>query len=406
MNLRTLFRVKFYKMFESSFRWIIFGIVIATCYAEIRCPTEQNCNCYLSPEGVFEIQCPTDSYSAFVVKVKLYERIGIECVNFPKWIDFPTNVLPPENVTLLYFKMCELPVNQSLNEISNKLGAQNIEKLIFHSYGKLSVLNRKHLQGFPNLEYLSLTCNNLTNFSNDIFADVPRLKNLNLRQNNIYSLSEIFNYIPNLEILELGDNKLKEIDVNTFKPLKALKMLNMWGNKFTEFKSNIFDNLVSLNSLDVSSNHLNTLPNDIFAKLVNLKLLHLAWNNFSSLPEGLLQHNVKLNKVKLSNNRISMKTLPNGLFANLKNLKEIELNNNDLIELPDLFHDSISLEIIDLSFNNLESLPEYLFANLVNLTKLIISNNKLTSLPDGIFSKLKKLIILDLSHNNLTSISR
>ncbi|KOC59528.1 Protein toll [Habropoda laboriosa] len=308
----------------------------------------------------------------------------------------------------MYFRMCNLPTNSSLGEIAYNLGARNVKKLIFQSFGNLSTtLTRKHLQDFPGLQRLILSSNSLTNLSSDLFADLPNLAWLDLRENNVRLSPGIFDNVPELEVLELGNNMMEDVELGTFDPLTKLQFLNLWRNKFTKLESGMFHKLASLHSLDLNSNELTTLPEDVFAKLEELEALNLFWNNFSSLPEGLLRHNVNLKNVNMYGNKRNMTELPRGLFANLTNLEAVQLKSNGLIRVPsDLFRGSVSLKNVSLARNYIESLPKDLFKDLINLSMLDLHLNELTSLPDEVFSYLNRLVKLNLSKNHLTSISR
>ncbi|XP_076173538.1 toll like receptor isoform X1 [Ptiloglossa arizonensis] len=389
--------------------WIIFSIIIVASNAfEIQCP-ERACRCHPSHNHDTEIHCPTGNDSAFIVNVKEYQYIQIECRNSPDWSDFHvSNLFPMQDIESMYFRICDLPTNFSLGEIARNLGTKNVKRLIFQYFGHLNTsLTRRHLNGFPNLQTLILSMNNITVLGNDLFADVPTLTWLDLRENNVRLFPGVFKTIPNLEILELGRNMMESIEPNVFDDLVKLRLLNLWQNKFTEIHPGTFDKLVSLKSLDINSNDLITLHKDIFRKLENLEVLNLFGNNFTSLPEGLLQHNTKLKTVIMFGNKKNMTTLPSGLFANLTELKEVRLRSNGLVTLPEnLFWGSTALNNISLERNYLTSLPEDMFKGLNKLLRLELSCNELTSLPDEIFSNMVNLVQLDLSKNHITSISR
>ncbi|XP_076766748.1 toll like receptor [Xylocopa sonorina] len=400
-------------MIGSSRRlWSVLWIVFAACFSvDSKCPKQPNCICHSSSENDFELQCSTRNELDFIVNVEREEYIQIRCHMSSEWSNFHlSNLLPTGDIKSMHFKMCDLPTNESLGEIASKLGARNVEHLVFQSRVNLtSTLEKKHLMGFPKLKHLVLFNNGLTNLSADLFEYLPNLSRLILLDNNVRLTAGIFDSTPNLTVLELGSNRMKSLESNVFDPLSKLRFLNLWKNNFEEIKPGTFDKLVSLNSLDLNSNDLITLPKDIFAKLEKLEALNLYNNNFApySLPEGLLRHNVKLQTINLSSNKRNMTTLPDGLFMNLTELEAVQLRRNGLIQVPaDLFRGCVSLRNISLERNYIEWLPEDLFENLTNLSLLDLNFNELTSLPDRIFSTLKNLSKLDLSKNHLTSISR
>ncbi|XP_043248170.1 protein toll [Colletes gigas] len=389
--------------------WIILPIVILASNAfEIQCP-ERSCSCYPSHNRDTELHCPTGNDSAFIVNVDAYEYIQIQCRNSPEWSDFHlSNLFPAHDIQSVHFRMCDLPSNTSLGEIANRLGATNVERLIFQKFDNLNTnLTREHLKGFPKLKNLILSTNNIGVVSDDLFADMPMLIWLDLRDNNVHLPPGIFRNISKLKVLELGRNMMRTIEPGIFDQLSDLRLLNLWQNKFTEIEPGTFDKLVSLKSLDINTNELITLPKDIFAKLENLEVLNLFGNNFTSLPGDLLRHNNKLKTVLLYGNKKNMTTFPEGLFANLTELMAVQLRSNGLKILPEnLFWGSVSLNNISLERNYLESLPKDIFKGLNKLLRLELSYNELTSLPDDVFSHTTSLIKLDLSKNHIRSISR
>ncbi|XP_031848594.1 toll like receptor [Nomia melanderi] len=389
--------------------WVVLLVIIITCNGfDIQCPA-QSCSCYPSHSSDTEIHCPTGNDSAFIVNVQPYKYIQIQCHNSPQWSDFHvSNLFSAHNLESFFFRMCKLPTDMSLGEIVRKVGAKDVQKLIFQYFGNLNMnLTREHLTGFPKLQRLILSSNNSTNLSSDLFADMPDLTWLDLRENNVHLPAGFFKDAPNLEVLELGRNMITSIEPGLFDDLTKLRLLNLWQNKLMEIKSGTFDKLVSLKSLDINSNELTTLPKNVFEKLKNLEVLNLFGNNFTSLPGDLFQHNRKLRTVIMYGNKKNMTTLPSGLFSNLTELKLVQLRSNGLITVPEnLFWGSISMNNISLERNYFESLPENLFKGLINLSTLELSFNELTSLPDQIFVDLKNLIKLDLSKNHIASISR
>ncbi|KAL0115503.1 hypothetical protein PUN28_010786 [Cardiocondyla obscurior] len=308
----------------------------------------------------------------------------------------------------MYFNYCDLPANNSLGEITQRLGATSVEKLGFKSFMNLSTaMVRHHLDDFENLKILYLTNNNASYVDKDLLANQVNLTLLNLLDNNLQVIdSSFFNHTPNLKWLELGLNALQSIEMGTFDNLKNLTFLNLWSNHLTTLQSGIFDELVALNSLDLNSNNMVELPENVFAKLENLSVLNLFRNNFTDLPRDLLRNNVKLQTFRLYGNKRNMSTLPNGFFANLTELKQLELNKNGFITLPeDLFWGCTSLINIILAQNRLRTLPVQIFRDLKTVASLQLNSNHLEYLPDYVFQNANKLEKLDLSKNKISSIS-
>ena len=103
----------------------------------------------------------------------------------------------------------------------------------------------------------------------------------------------------------------------------------------------------------------------------------------------------------------NLETLPQGLFADLGSLQELDLDNNGLTTLPsDVFTGLGELTTLDLGGNSLAvtTLPSDIFAGLNNLASLRLDNNGLTTLPSDVFTGLGSLAGLDLASNGLTTL--
>jgi Leucine-rich repeat (LRR) protein len=92
---------------------------------------------------------------------------------------------------------------------------------------------------------------------------------------------------------------------------------------------------------------------------------------------------------------------PNSIF-NFKNLKKLDLSHNNIDQLPSDIEKLLSLDYLDLRFNDLKYLPDSC-ANLEQLETLLLSNNKLKKLPNSI-GNLKNLVKLDLNDNFLSNL--
>ena len=90
-------------------------------------------------------------------------------------------------------------------------------------------------------------------------------------------------------------------------------------------------------------------------------------------------------------------------------ITELTITSSTPLSLNEGDFDSLTgLTTLDLSDNQIDSLstdgPEAIFARLESLTTLDLSRNSLSSLPEGIFDNLTALTTLDLSHNPINSV--
>ena len=156
--------------------------------------------------------------------------------------------------------------------------------------------------------------------------------------------------------------------------------MHLDGNHFSGKISNVFNNLINLISLWLSSNNLcRQLPSSI-GNLTNLRELDFS-DNFN-LFNG---------------------TIPSWLYT-LPWLMQLDLSHNKLTDHIGEFQFD-SLEVIDLSMNELHGSILGSIFKLVNLRYLYLSSNNLSGiLETSNFGKLRNLTRLDLSNNMLSLI--
>jgi internalin A len=117
------------------------------------------------------------------------------------------------------------------------------------------------------------------------------------------------------------------------------------------------------------------------------------------IPSSLLELN-NLKILDLSNNEIS--SIPYSI-SKLRNLTGFFLRNNKLDELPREILHLRKLTVLDLSNNNYSHLPEFI-SQLSALMGLYINNNQLSTLPSSI-TNLRNLIWLELANNKFSNFS-
>ncbi|XP_040913368.1 toll-like receptor 8 [Toxotes jaculatrix] len=140
--------------------------------------------------------------------------------------------------------------------------------------------------------------------------------------------------------------------------------------------------------LDLSENYIKNISVDSFSNLLNLTKLNLNWAN--------------KNKVV---------SIDAHAFKNLTRLNHLKLTGNCLSEIPRNL--PLTVEILDLN-NNKILLDNLRLAGLTNVTHLWLSKNcytwnpcwKSVTVTEGSFAVMTKLQGLDLSFNNLTSVPK
>ncbi|GLT35571.1 hypothetical protein SLA2020_100130 [Shorea laevis] len=320
--------------------------------------------------------------------------------------NFPSQVLRLTKLVLL-----DLSGNDHLllDNIKFQMLVHNLTELrflILDSVNMSLVVPSSLLNLTSSLEHLSLRgCSLQGNFLNQVFQ-LPSLRLLYLSGNSYLggNLPES-NQSSTLEYLNLAYTNSSGELPHSIGNLKLLKELNLHSCQFYGSIPGSFANLTKITQLDFYSNHLRGQIPDVFGKMHNLTYLSLDANNFGGEIPASIFNLTYLTFLSLSSNKL-LGRVPSSLFS-LPSLSYLDLGNNrltrpiDHVKMPNLI-----LQEVYLSDNEISgSIPSFIF-DLVHVTTLHLSSNNLsgTVTPD-MLSKLENLFVLDLSNNNLLSLS-
>ncbi|XP_052071198.1 insulin-like growth factor-binding protein complex acid labile subunit [Mytilus californianus] len=175
------------------------------------------------------------------------------------------------------------------------------------------------------------------------------------------------------------------------------------GKTVTNFHCNHFNKHKELH-VDCSYRNLTVVP-DTPADTVYLYLQHNLIGQILNKTFALLN---RLDVLDLSFNKITAINIDS--FTGLQNLRFLYLSGNSRyqeLSLPkNVFNHLGSLTVLDLSYNNINSIHEYTFGGLVKLQHLKLNNNGIDKLPNDTFQYTPKLVILDLFYNSLYSVTK
>ena len=311
--------------------------------------------------------------------LKNLEKFKIKkCMNLYNTYIYESILTNSNNLKIIKLEYILL-TDKSFNEFILKITKINsliksIKYLSFsHNYLSSIILKTKKLT-FENLEMLDFSSNNIYNFSSNNFRILPRLKILDLSDNNI-----------NNNLLFEGILKSKKNNLINFIAFMSKNI----------FLYNVNDN----NQKYIT--YLNTnLPDlDYNLKKINLSFLYNQYNH-EEISKLSFSPSIKISLVKLNLSFCGLKdSYISKFFSNnfdLLNLKNLNLHNNFLsVNFFSLFEDKNKLilidklEKIDLSFNSIKC------QNKDDLEKLniFIENHKF-------------LKILKLQNNNILKIFR
>ena len=103
--------------------------------------------------------------------------------------------------------------------------------------------------------------------------------------------------------------------------------LPLSGQSLATLMSDDFDGLSGLEILNLSDNMLESLPEGVFSELSALTSLDVSDNMLESLLEGVFSDLMALQTLRLNGNRLTM--LPEGVFAGLTSLMGVDVSGNN-----------------------------------------------------------------------------
>ncbi|XP_077453270.1 leucine-rich repeat-containing protein 4C-like [Stigmatopora argus] len=204
----------------------------------------------------------------------------------------------------------------------------------------------------------------------------------------------------NTRYLNLQENLIQIIKVDSFKHLRHLEILQLSKNHIRKIELGAFNGLASLNTLELFDNRLTTIPNGAFEYLSKLKELWLRNNPIESIPSYAFNRVPSLRRLDLGElKRLSY--ISEGAFEGLSNLRYLNLGMCNLKEIPNLIP-LVKLDELEMSGNQLSVVRPGSFKGLIHLQKLWMMHAQIQMIERNSFDDLQSLVELNLAHNNLT----
>uniref|UniRef100_A0A8C6SQ32 Leucine rich repeat containing 4C, genome duplicate a n=1 Tax=Neogobius melanostomus TaxID=47308 RepID=A0A8C6SQ32_9GOBI len=204
----------------------------------------------------------------------------------------------------------------------------------------------------------------------------------------------------NTRYLNLQENLIQVIKVDSFKHLRHLEILQLSKNHIRKIELGAFNGLANLNTLELFDNRLTTIPNGAFEYLSKLKELWLRNNPIESIPSYAFNRVPSLRRLDLGElKRLSY--ISEGAFEGLSNLRYLNLGMCNLKEIPNLIP-LVKLDELEMSGNQISVIRPGSFKGLIHLQKLWMMHAQIQTIERNAFDDLQSMVELNLAHNNLT----
>lgn len=232
----------------------------------------------------------------------------------------------------------------------------------------------------------------LTTIPPEVFQ-LPNLKELDLRFNNIEELPADSGRLLRLEKLVLSNNRIQGLPPELEK-LTLLREIRLDHNQLTAWP----EVLPQLEKITLDYNRLENIPDEPgpFPALLDLSIAH---NKLKKLPPGIGRWQ-RLRALDLSGNRLER--MPAEL-GQCRELDHLNLAKNRLRQLPPSLEGLHGLRFLNIESNLFADLPEVIFS-WPHLRHLAAAGNRIRQLSAAIGS-MQWLSHLDLGNNQLEALS-
>lgn len=280
------------------------------------------------------------------------------------------------------------------------------------SHNDLLQVPSRAIRYLHKLKLLDLTNNDITRIYPDSWKGLEHsMETLILAENSIaYLAPDAFTGLPYLDKIDLHGNNLRDIDPSVFREgMNKLAHVILADNLLSSIPYLALSPLTMLKTLDLSYNRITRMFPTMESGAINIQIdvrmsldkLNLAYNQLSVLESSSFQYFNSINVTYLDGNPLS--TIEDDAFRQAK-IKELYIRACGLSVITPTAFNGLegSLQVLDLSGNNLTFLHNDFLDNFFMLQSFSLGDNLLTSfesneLPNGWQTN---LISLDLSGMN------
>ncbi|GLV42567.1 tollo [Carabus blaptoides fortunei] len=215
------------------------------------------------------------------------------------------------------------------------------------------VIKNDAFKGMKNLDVIFIR-GNISHLEPYALRGIEHPFKLVLIDNTLEQLpEELFNGVP-VFLVGLATTHLKQLKPKWFKNTPLLKEFHIYKAKLTEAKAGIFSN-TDIAIVELSSNEISTIEDGAFSGMKKLYSLNLRDNKLTTFDvEKVLGSSTTIELLYLSENLLTTIST----FPTLPKMRAMAFEKNAIATIESkCFANLKNLEIVELSFNKLKSIP-------------------------------------------------
>lgn len=228
---------------------------------------------------------------------------------------------------------------------------------------------------------------------------------------------------------DLGLRQKRRQSIRSISANATVRVIDLSGNNMTSLEPmaqaepHLLAYLAKVEKLDLNRNHLSHFPDELCDAMPGLQCVNLSHNEFTSFPFSLV-HETNVKVLNTSHNKITFPRHPKDLQGSVM-LESLNLSQNEISSIPEWFGNYFPaltslnlggndiktlqdsplklwrLKTLDLSNNNLKEIPSEFLSECFSLDTLVATNNSLTTLPETVAASLTNLKTVRLEKNKL-----
>lgn len=170
---------------------------------------------------------------------------------------------------------------------------KNLKKFVVGRNMRFKHIKRSNLKNLVNLDWLEIIENKIENVDMDTVWDIPTLEWFVFGENKIKHVdNKTFEKTTNLISVQLNDNEIEIFDENTLSNLPKLERFYMYNNKLKELHKNTFERNPKLKIVSLFNNKLEILPADLFKTNLLLEIVDFSSNSLKVIQTDFSDVNI------------------------------------------------------------------------------------------------------------------